>query len=176
MTSFLFFAIIGITLLLILFKKNPALEGSAANRMIVNLLSNASWFQIHWKAGLFLFFSNALLFSATLLILYVLLFINIPYLHLVIMFLATAFSIRLWLNMKLAWQGAKKGRLKVGLIGSSFYLFLFIFFLYQFAAAESEFPGDDPFMRAIGFLFGMIVAATAGISCLSVISISAHAK
>jgi hypothetical protein len=176
MTSFLFLGVIAIALLLILFKKNPALEGSAANRMMVNLLSHASWFQSHWKAGLFLFISNALLLSATLLILYSLLFINIPYIHLVIMFLATAFSIRLWLNMKLAWKGAEKGRLKVGLIGSSFYLFLFIFFFYQFAAAESEFPGDDPFMPAIGFLFGMIVAATAGISCLSVISISSQAK
>ncbi len=172
MTSFLLLGIIGVAFLLILYKRKPALEGSAANRKMVHLLSQAPWFQSHWRAGLFLFVTNALLFAATLLILYSLLFLNIPYIHLLIMFLAAAFSIRLWLDIKLAWRGAAKERLKAGLIGSSFYLIIFVIFLYQFASAEPEFPGDDPFMRAIGFFFGMIVAATAAISCVAAIGFS----
>jgi hypothetical protein len=175
-TSFLFIGIAGITFLLILFKKNPALEGSAANQRMANTLRNAPWFQSQWKAGLFLFFSNALLFFAALLGLYFLLFLNIPYVHLLIMFLATAISIHLWMVMKLAWAGSKKGRIQMSLIGSSFYLFVFIIFLYQYFSVQPEFPGDDPFMRAIGFFFGMIVSATASVVCIMTIGFSSKTK
>ena len=49
-------------------------------------LSKKKWFQNHWLSGGYLFGINALYFGTTIFLLYLLMFTDIPYLHLVLMF------------------------------------------------------------------------------------------
>ncbi|WP_155891086.1 hypothetical protein [Ectobacillus panaciterrae] len=72
-----------------------------------------------------------------------------------------------WVFINRSWQGRRKDRLKMGLLGSSFYLFLVLFILYKWIILKPAFPGDDTFMAAIGLLFGMIVSIVAFITCFS---------
>jgi hypothetical protein len=108
---------------------------------------------------------NALLFFFTMLLLYGIQFMFIPFLHVIVMVLAVAISLYLWQVINLSWQGEARHRLKVGAIGSSFYFFLTIFFIYQYITIEPMYPGEDPFMRAIGFMLAIFVTAVACLTC-----------
>lgn len=49
-------------------------------------------------------------------------------------------------------------------IGSSFYSILTLLFAYQLVTLEPLYPGDDPFMRALGLYIGIIVTVVAFLS------------
>ena len=81
------------------------------------------------------------------------------------MLLAVIGSIFLWVIVNKSWQGTKRNRLKMAAAGSSFYLFLSIAFLYMFVTLQPSYPGEDVFMKGVGILFALIVAAVAFITC-----------
>ncbi|MEC5186639.1 hypothetical protein GGQ77_000370 [Geobacillus thermodenitrificans] len=60
---------------------------------MVYKLKSAKWFQNHWLGGIFLFAINVVLFFSTGLVLYLLLYFPIPFVHLTVMILAVTGSI-----------------------------------------------------------------------------------
>jgi len=163
MTSILFIGLLGV-LFVIVFKR-PILGNLGRNNKWVHKLKNVKWFQNHWLAGLFLFVMNAVLFLLTGIVLRILGYFVIPYVHLLIMFLAVIGSIYLWGLIHNAWEGSKRNRMKLGALGSSFYMLLTFTFVYWFVTLKPSYPGEDTFMRAISLLFAIIVAAVAFITC-----------
>ena len=163
MTIILFIGMLGV--FIILFFKNSFIDNIETNNKLVHRLQNAKWFQNYWLSGLFLFAMNAILFLLTVLILYVIMFFEIPYVHLFIMFIATIGSIFLWIVINKAWQGTKSDRFKMGIVGSSFYIILTAIFFYWLWTLEPAYPGDDTFMGAIGLIFAIIVTLIAFTTC-----------
>ncbi|MEK5080768.1 hypothetical protein MKX73_17740 [Solibacillus sp. FSL W7-1436] len=163
LTLFLFMGLVGVFFLT--FLKAPLMNLLGEDNFLISKLNNAEWFQNYWLAGIFLFIANAILFFSTALLLYVLSYFLIPYVHLLVMILAVIGSIFLWMTINKTWHGTRKNRLKMAAVGSSFYLILSIILIYMFVTLEPSFPGDDPFMRAIGLLMGIVVTTVAFLSC-----------
>ena len=88
------------------------------------------------------------------------------------MILAVIGSIFLWIIVNKTWQGTRRNRLKMAAVGSSFYMILSLILIYMLVTLEPAYPGDDPFMRAIGFFMGIVVTIVAFISCFIFIGIS----
>lgn len=150
----------------ITFLKSSLINLFGENNILLFKLKNAGWFQNYWLAGIFLFFINATLFFSTALLLYAMTYFIIPYVHLLIMTLAVIVSIFLWIIINKAWQGTRKNRLKMGAVGSSFYMILSLMLIYLLVTLEPFYPGEDTFMRAIGLVMGIVVTTVAFISCL----------
>jgi hypothetical protein len=153
-------------LILIVFS-NSILEVLREKNHLEYFLRGKKVFQHYWLAGIILFLMNALVFFLTMIILYVIQSFSIPFMHLVVMLLAVASSIYFWLLVNLNWQGEAKDRIKVGVIGSSFYLFLTVFFIFKYVTIKPMFPGDDTFMKSIGFMFGIMITSVAFVTCFS---------
>lgn len=135
------------------------------NHNLILFLRRKKFLQKYWLTGIFLFFMNAVIFIFTILLLYYIQFLSIPFIHMLVMLLGVVLSIYLWILINLSWQGESRGRLKIGVIGSSFYLFLTAWFIFKLVTLEPLFPGDDTFMASIGFFFGIIVTSVAFITC-----------
>ncbi|MFS0864478.1 hypothetical protein [Fredinandcohnia sp. 179-A 10B2 NHS] len=164
MTLVLLIGFIFIVLLFLSRNKYKHLIGS--NNSLVVRLSTLTWFQNPWLSGMFLFLVNAIFFGLTLVILYGISMLTIPFVHLIIMAGAVIVSIYAWLIIHNAWNGSKKKRLISSFLGSSFYLILTIVFLYWIVTLEPQFPGDDTFMAFIGLVMGIFVTTVAFITCL----------
>ncbi|MEH7238942.1 hypothetical protein [Bacillus sp. JJ1562] len=160
------FLLLGIMLLIIVgTNRNKLMNFIGPGNRLVKKLSSYEWFQKPWLSGLFLFVLNAILFGSTLLILFGLGFLTIPYIHLIIMFGAVLISLVCWTIVLYAWNGDKKGRILRGFIGSSFYLILTLVFAYMIVTLEPQFPGDDTFMAFIGLVMAITVTGVAFITC-----------
>lgn len=132
---------------------------------VVERLGKKKWFQNHWLSGGYLFGINALYFGTTIFLLYLLMFTDIPYLHLVLMFLATIVSILTWSAFSTAWTGSFKNRLKMALTGSSFYLIVALIMVIQWLGVKPLYPNEDTFMRALVWMLGFFVSAVAFSIC-----------
>lgn len=163
MSLILLIGLLGV--LLVIFFKRPIIDMLEKDNKLVHKLKNTMWFQNHWLSGIFLFVMNGVLFFLTGLVLYLLMYFLIPYIHLLIMFCAVIGSIFLWILINKAWQGSKRNRLKIGIVGSSFYIFLTCIFLYLLVTLKPSYPGEDTFMGAIGLVFAIIVTIVAFITC-----------
>jgi len=86
-----FLAVIVLVLVMTIFSRTLWMPNGMVER-----LSKKKWFQNHWLSGGYLFGINALYFGTTMLLLYLLMYTDVPYLHLVLMFLATIVSIFTW--------------------------------------------------------------------------------
>ncbi len=150
---------------LVLFFQRPIIDMLSEDHTLVHKLKDSTWFQNHWLSGIFLFLMNGFLFFSTGLVLYLSMYLFIPYVHLLVMFCAVIASIFLWILIHKAWQGTKRNRLKIGMIGSSFYIFLTCIFIYWLMTLKPSYPGEDTFMGAIGLVFAIIVTAIAFITC-----------
>jgi hypothetical protein len=164
--SLILFLLIGLFgVFFIIFIKRPLIDMFGENSILVHKLKNTMWFQNHWLSGIFLFAMNAVLFFSTGFMLYVLTYFLIPFVHLLVMIFAVIGSIFLWIIINKAWQGTKKNRLKMGTIGSSFYIILSLMFIYWLVTLTPSYPGEDTFMSAIGLVLGVIVSIVAFIAC-----------
>ncbi|PEL14236.1 hypothetical protein [Bacillus sp. AFS017336] len=164
LTLFLLMGLIGV--IIIQFKKDQLSVIIDENQKLVIKLKNSSWFQNYWKAGFFLFVMNAALFFITLLIHFILGFLIIPFMHLLVMVLAVVGSFLLWMIVNKAYQGTNGNRLKMSIIGSSFYAVLSFLFIYWLVTLKPSYEGEDLIMSSIGLLMGIIVSVVAFISCL----------
>lgn len=158
--------------LIVIFSKNSLIDAIRNNNKLVHKLKNAKWFQNHLLSGLFLFIMNAILFFLTVIILYVLMYLVIPFAHILVMFLAVIGSIFLWICINQAWQGTKRKRLKMGIVGSGFYVLLTVIFLFWLVTLKPSYPGEDTFMGAIGLVFAIIVSLVAFTTCLVITGFS----
>lgn len=170
MTLTLLIGVLGV--LIVIFSKNSLIDAIRNNNKLVYKLKNAKWFQNHLLSGLFLFIMNAILFFLTVIILYVLMYLVIPFAHILVMFLAVISSIFLWIVMNQAWQGTKRNRLKMGIVGSGFYVLLTVIFLFWLVTLKPSYPGEDTFMGAIGLVFAIIVSLVAFTTCLVITGFS----
>lgn len=164
LTLFLLMGLIGVVL--IQSKKNQLSAMIGENHKLVQKLKNNRWFQNYWKAGFFLFILNATLFCITIAIFIILGFLIIPIIHLLVMVLAVLGSFFLWIIVNKAWQGTNGNRLKMSILGSSFYVILSFLLLYWLLTLKPSYQGEDMFMSSIGLMFGLIVSVVAFISCL----------
>ncbi|MDY0407038.1 hypothetical protein P5G51_018350 [Virgibacillus sp. 179-BFC.A HS] len=130
----------------------------------------ATSFRHAWKAGLCLFLANAALFFGTAIILFLLQFLMIPYLHVLIMFLAVVASIHMWVHFHHSWCGNRRGRVRFAFIGSSFYLLLAIILIIRMITIKPSYPGEDMVMATIGLFFGVIVTFIAFLTCFLFVS------
>jgi hypothetical protein len=133
-------------------------------------VAQSAVFRSPWKMGLALFSLNGGLFFGTLTALlgsaeWTIMF-RFPSPIVLIVPLAIAVSLLSWLWFGNTWQGNGKGRGIAALLGSSFYLVLFAYSIYNLTTLRPAFPGDDPFMKAIGLTLLLIVSATAGVTSL----------
>ncbi|RDZ10962.1 hypothetical protein C3744_21510 [Priestia megaterium] len=155
-----FLAVIVLVLVMTVFSRTLWMPSGMVER-----LSKKKWFQNHWLSGGYLFGINALYFGTTMLLLYLLMYTDIPYLHIVLMFLATIVSIFTWSTVSTAWTGPFKNRLKMALTGSSFYLILALIMVIQWLSVKPLYPNEDTFMRALGWMLGFFVSAVAFSIC-----------
>lgn len=165
MTIFLLIGLLG--MVFVIFLKGPIINLCNENSKLGQRLKKASWFQNHWQAGALLFIMNAVLFLTAILLLYGLMFIIIPFTHLLVMISAVIASLFVWATINKVWQGTKRNRLKMAAVGSSFYLMLTLLFVYRLVTLQPAYPGDDPFMQAIILFMIIIVSTTAFIMCLA---------
>ncbi|WP_243647164.1 hypothetical protein [Scopulibacillus darangshiensis] len=165
MTFILLIGVLGVLVVMLL--KRPILGRLGGDNNLVDYLGKAKWFHNYWLAGIFLFIMNTALFLITGFILYLLTLFLIPFVHLFVMLLAVIGSILIWLLINKAWRGTRSNRLKMGLIGSSFYFFLTIIFIYKLVTLKPAYPGEDTFMAAIGLIFAIVVAAVAFTACFA---------
>ena len=162
-------------MLFILFMKNPIIKMVGDDNVLVNHLKNAKWFQNHWRSGIFLFCLNAVLFFSTIFLLYGFMHFLIPYIHFLVMAMAAILSLYLWIGIGKAWRGTKRNRLKMGALGSSFFILMSLFFLYKLVTIKPLYPGEDLFMREIGLDLAIVVTTVAFISCFLFTGVS-HKK
>jgi hypothetical protein len=170
MSLIILMGIIG--MLLVLFFKRPLIDIIAKDNKLVYKLKDADWFQNHWLSGVFLFGLNAVFFFLTVLLLFMLMYLFIPFVHLFVMFFAVIASIYVWILINKAWKGTRSNRLKMGAVGSSFYIFLTFIFAFWLVNLKPSYPGDDTFMRAIGLVFAIIVTSIAFVTCLVITGFS----
>ena len=159
-------------LLLVISHKSPIIDIIEKSNKLVNNLKSAKWFRNYLLSGIFLFVMNAVLFFLTVLVLYILMYFLIPFVHFLVMFFAVIGSIFLWIVINKAWQGTKRDRLKIGIFGSSFYIFLTVIFLYRLVTLKPSYPGDDTIMGSIGLVFAIIVTLVAFTTCLVITGFS----
>ncbi|OUM89268.1 hypothetical protein [Caldibacillus debilis] len=167
------FLLIGLLIIaLILLNKNDLIGKVGAENFLARKLKNAEWFQNSWLSGIFLFFINALLFGLTIFVLTLFAFVAmhfpIPFLHIVIMFVAALSSIYVWMAIHHAENPGRKERFITGTVGSSFYFLLMLVFIFRMAALEPNTPERDTAMEFFGLAFAAIVAFTAFITCLAI--------
>ncbi len=170
MSFILLIGLVGV--LLVILYKRPIINIIGSDNKLVHKLENKKWFQNYWVAGIFLFVMNTFLFSSTLLVLYVLVYFLIPFVQMFVILLAVIGSTLLWLLVNKAWKGTKKSRIKMGFIGSSFYIFLTFVFVYWLVTMKPSYPGEDTFMGAIGLVFAIIVTTVAFITCFAITGFS----
>jgi hypothetical protein len=92
------------------------------------------------------------------------------------MVLAVFGSLFLWMIVNKAWQGTNANRIKMSILGSSFYILLSILFLYWLLNLEPSYPGEDLFMRSMGLMLGLMVSIVAFLSCLITTGFSFKSK
>lgn len=165
--TFSLFVLLGVlvVIMLLIFKQMIAAFISEKNPLVTRL-KEYRWFHNPWIAGLFLFGINAFLFFSTVILLYLLLILIIPYVHLFVMLLAVIGSIYVWIAFNKAWSGTKQGRLKMAFIGSSFYILMCGIFICWFILLEPSYPGEDIFMAAFGLMIGIFVTTVAAVTCI----------
>jgi hypothetical protein len=145
--SFIFILFLGILgVLVVIFLKKSITGMIGDDYKVVHKLKSAKWFQNHWIGGIFLFAINAVLFFSTGLVLYLLLYFSIPFVHLIVMILAVIVSIFSWVLINHAWEGTKSNRLKMGFLGSSFYVLLTFVLAYQLVTLKFSYPNEDACM------------------------------
>jgi uncharacterized membrane protein len=69
-------------------------------------------------------------------------------------------------------SGNVASRLKTGFIAGSFYLVVFTFSLIKLLTLEQQFPGNDNFMTALGFMLIGLITGTAALTCILLILFS----
>lgn len=134
-------------------------------RSLAHKLAEKNWFQSFWLAGGLVFLVNASLFFAAALLANLLFVINIPYVHNILMISVVIVSLYVWSVCNRAWSGSKRNRLKLGLIGSSFYLGLFCYSSFQYFTVKPSYPGEDTFMMTFAWLAVSMTTIIAALAC-----------
>ncbi|KAA9016935.1 hypothetical protein [Niallia endozanthoxylica] len=161
-----------IGMLLVLFFKRPLIDRVGKDNKLVYKLRDAKWFQNHWLSGIFLFGLNGVFFFLTVTFLYMLMYLFIPFIHLIVMFIAVIASIYVWILINKAWEGTRNNRLKMAAVGSSFYILLTFIFVFWLVNLKPSYPGEDTFMGAIGLVFAIIVTLSAFVTCFVITGFS----
>jgi hypothetical protein len=163
--------LIGTALILLVINRRKQLYQTVGlENRFTKWLSERSWFPNPWWSGVFLFSMNAIYFGMTFILLMLLMYVSIPYIHLIVMLGAVIVSILSWITLGRTWRGQKMDRYRMGIVGSSYYAFLFLIFLYFFLNIEPSYPGEDTMMEAVGWVIGLVVTAVACLTCFMIVT------
>ncbi|RAS76668.1 hypothetical protein [Priestia endophytica] len=164
-TSVFLLGIIGVIFSLIF--KSKILSMIKREGTLVRFLQNRSWFKNPYSSGIVLFLWNTLITSvvALLFLILVLSGIDIAFLNIAVLGGGTIVSIVAWSTFNIAWSGSRKSRIKMASIGSSFYVLLGVYALYQFLTLKPSYQGEDVFMAALGLIAVLIIAIVALLTC-----------
>jgi len=121
------------------------------NYEFLNKIKNKKWFQNHWICGLIVLFQNALLFSIASVLIYL---ISLPdILHdimdlqyffiIVVLTITLTGSFLLWIIVRNIWQGTFANRMKMSIIGSSFYVLVELVCIYNFISTDYPLPDKE---------------------------------
>ncbi|MED4758615.1 hypothetical protein [Priestia megaterium] len=164
-STFFLLGILGVIFALIF--KGKILSMVKQQDKLVGILQNKPWFKSSLSGGIILFLWNTFMTGivASLIFLLILTKVNIPFLHIAIIGLGTITSIWAWSTFNIAWTGTTKNRIKMASIGSSFYVILGIYALYQYLTLKPSYSGEDIFMAALGLMAVLIIAIVALLTC-----------
>lgn len=165
MTISLFLLVGGFFVFLLVLSKRPIINVINENNWLVQKLKKRKSFKNPSFVGMVLFMGNGVMFLITMAFLYLLMFLLIPYMHLIVMIIAVISSIFFWAIVHHAWNGTNKDRLKIATIGSSFYIIVCIIFAYWYVSYQPSHPEEDTFMAAIGFTIAIFVTSVAAVTC-----------
>ncbi|MFL0475572.1 hypothetical protein ACH0CI_26685 [Priestia sp. 179-F W1.4 NHS] len=164
-TTFFLLGILGVIFSLVF--KTKILSTVKQQDKLVGILQNKPWFKSAVSGGIVLFLWNTFMTGivAALIFILILTKVNIPFLHIAIIGLGTIASIWAWSTFNIAWTGTTKNRIKMASIGSSFYVLLGIYALYQYLNLKPSYNGQDIFMAALGLMAVLIIALVALLTC-----------
>jgi hypothetical protein len=140
--------------------KNSILANINTKSNLSLKFQSTEWFQNPIYSGGFIFFMNAIYFSIALLLIFILNKTGLHFLYFLIVFAVMFLSIWFWCLINVSWKGSKSDRIKMAIIGSSFYLFVGLFFLYKFMNLKSSHTSIG-----FGLLLGTIVSVIGCITC-----------
>jgi len=119
---------------------------------------STDWFQNPIYSGGFIFFMNAIYFSIALLLIFLSNKAGLHFLYFLIVFAVMFLSIWFWCLINVSWKGRIGERIMMASIGSSFYLLVGLYFLYNYLKHNNP-------SNAFGLLLGIIVSVIACITC-----------
>ena len=146
--------------IIMLLIKNSILANINTKSNLSLKFQSTEWFQNPLYSGGFIFFMNAIYFSIALLLIFLSNMAGLHFLYFLIVFAVMFLSIWLWCLINVSWKGSISDRIKMASIGSSFYLFVGLFFLYKFMNLKFSPPSNG-----FGLLLGIIVSLIAFITC-----------
>lgn len=159
------FFLIGLISVILLLSLKQKILAARRKGIALQKLENLHWFQNHWYAGISLFVGNMIIFFVTILLIFLFSFIPIPFLHVVIFLLATLTSIYLWSVINVAFNGTKMNRLKLGIIGSFFYVFVSLNLLFELLGVNINNADETMSQAILGLLIGIMINGFAFITC-----------
>ncbi|MEK4229648.1 hypothetical protein [Solibacillus sp. FSL H8-0538] len=132
---------------------------------LVRKLRAYGWMNRAIVVGGFVFIGNAVLFFSTWGIITLLTWLTIPFMYLVFMLLAIFVSMYFWAAVRESWQGTKSQQMLMAMIGSSFYSIFTVILIYLYVTLEPSTPGEDVFMKSLGYILGIVVTTVAMLTC-----------
>ena len=152
--------------------KPKLLQLARRNQKVIEKIEALTWFTNHWYAGFALFIGNAFIFLSSLLFIFIVSFIPIPFLHVVIFIMSSLISLYFWSIINVSWHGDKLGRLKIGAVGSFFYVFIsfhLLFELHNYNLNEVQ----ETF-ELIGLFINLLISGIAFVLCILYTSFSSN--
>jgi hypothetical protein len=114
----------------------------------------------YWGAGALLFIANALLFALALFMTFFIMLFDMT----LVLIVCIPLSIYVWYLFSKNWQGSYKDKIKMAVIGSSFFVAFIGWVIWKYTTFEPAYPGDGLLMSWIG----VPIALTGSVSALLV--------
>lgn len=142
----------GLILTVILLVKQREWASAGFMTVLSYKLKGSSFTKRYWVAGGALFAANTALLGIAFVIMFFL-----PFGTILGLILCIPLSLFTWLFFSEIWEGNYKDKVKMACLGSSFFLILMVWAVWDYMTMEPAYPGDDLFMVWIGLIFSLIL-------------------
>lgn len=136
----------------------------------ISKIKNKKWFENYWMSGLAFFFLNALLFSLVNGILYLLSLVRMQIhsygliINLLVLISGITGGLFLWFIIRNLWRGTSVNRIKMSMIGSSFYAIVELVCIYNFLNENYPFPNMELYFANLSYVIVVAVLFLASFS------------
>lgn len=152
------------------FLKPKLIQLARKNEKVRRKIKGLTWFNNHWYVGFSLFIGNAVIFFVSLLLIFFVSFTPVPFLHVVIFILTALVSLYFWSIINVSWHGTKIERLKLGTVGSFFYVFISIQLFFE--SLGYNLNGNHESIELLGLLINILISGVAFMVCFFYTSFS----